>query len=201
MSSIKERMNNYTKLTKDQINTMPLVKYEGKIRVLSSQDDLQESVDYLMNQRVIGFDTETRPTFKKGSANAPCLVQLAGENAVFIYQLDDISVLKKLSPILSNEKITKSGVSVDRDLIELMFLAPFDPCSFIDLGDVARDKGIPHHGLRGLAAMFLGSRISKSARTSDWGRDRLSRAQISYAATDAWVGLELFKRFEKKNIF
>ena len=100
-----------------------------------------------------------------------------------------------------NKKITKSGVSVDRDLIELMFLAPFDPCSFIDLGDVARDKGIPHHGLRGLAAMFLGSRISKSARTSDWGRDRLSRAQISYAATDAWVGLELFKRFEKKNIF
>ena len=105
MSSIKERMNNYTKLTKDQINTMPLVKYEGKLRVLSSQDDLQESVDYLMNQRVIGFDTETRPTFKKGSANAPCLVQLAGEKAVFIYQLDDISVLKKLSPILSNEEI------------------------------------------------------------------------------------------------
>ena len=152
MSSIKERMNNYTKLTKDQINTMPLVKYEGKIRVLSSQDDVQDSVDYLMTQRVIGFDTETRPTFKKGSANAPSLVQLAGEKAVFIYQLDDKSVLKKLSPILSNEEITKSGVSVDRDLIELMFLAPFDPCSFIDLGDVARDKGIPHHGLRVVAA-------------------------------------------------
>ena len=193
-------MNDYTKLTKDQINAMPLVKYEGKIHVLSSRDDIQESVDYLMTQKVIGFDTETRPTFTKGSANAPSLVQLAGEKAVFIYQLDDISILKKLSTILSNKKITKSGVSVDRDLIELMFLTPFDPCSFIDLGDVARDRGIPHHGLRGLAAMFLGSRISKGARTSDWGRDRLSRSQVSYAATDAWIGLELFKRFEKKNI-
>ena len=155
-------MNDYTKLTKDQINAMPLVKYEGKIHVLSSQDDIQDSVDYLMTQKVIGFDTETRPTFTKGSANAPSLVQLAGEKAVFIYQLDDISILKKLSTILSNKKITKSGVSVDRDLIELMFLTPFDPCSFIDLGDVARDRGIPHHGLRGLAAMFLGSRISLS---------------------------------------
>ena len=193
-------MNNYTKLTKDQINAMPLVKYKGKIHILSSKDDVHDSVDYLMTQRVIGFDTETRPTFKKGSANAPSLVQLAGEKAVFIYQLDDISVLKKLTPVLSNKKITKSGVSVDRDLIELMFLAPFDPCSFVDLGDVARDRGIPHHGLRGLSAMFLSSRISKSVRTSDWGRDRLSRSQISYAATDAWIGLELFKRFEKKNI-
>ena len=193
-------MNDYTKLTKDQINAMPLVRYEGKIHVLSSQDDIQESVDYLMTQKVIGFDTETRPTFTKGSANAPSLVQLAGEKAVFIYQMDDISILKKLSTILSNKKITKSGVSVDRDLIELMFLTPFDPCSFIDLGDVARDRGIPHHGLRGLAAMFLGSRISKGARTSDWGRVRLSRSQVSYAATDAWIGLELFKLFEKKNI-
>ena len=193
-------MNDYTKLTKDQINEMPLVKYEGKIQVLKSHDDIQDSIDYLMTQKVIGFDTETRPTFTKGSANAPSLVQLAGEDAVFIYQLDDISILKKLSIILSNKKITKSGVSVDRDLIELMFLVPFDPCSFIDLGDVARDRGIPHHGLRGLAAMFLGSRISKGARTSDWGRDRLSRSQISYAATDAWIGLQLFKRFEKKKI-
>tara|TARA_B100000519_G_C14189330_1_gene412330 strand:+ start:471 stop:1055 length:585 start_codon:yes stop_codon:yes gene_type:complete len=193
-------MNNYRKLTKDQINAMPLVKYEGKIHVLSSQDDVQDSVDYLMTQRVIGFDTETRPTFKKGSANAPSLVQLAGEEAVFIYQLDEISVLKKLSPILSNKNITKSGVSVDRDLIELMFLYPFDPCSFVDLGDIARDRVIPHHGLRGLTALFLGSRISKGARTSDWGRDRLSRSQISYAATDAWVGLELCKRFERENL-
>ena len=200
MSWINKKMNDYTKLTKDQINEMPLVKYEGKIQVLKSHDDIQDSIDYLMTQKVIGFDTETRPTFTKGSANAPSLVQLAGEDAVFIYQLDDISILKKLSIILSNKKITKSGVSVDRDLIELMFLVPFDPCSFIDLGDVARDRGIPHHGLRGLAAMFLGSRISKGARTSDWGRDRLSRSQISYAATDAWIGLQLFKRFEKKKI-
>lgn len=193
-------MNDYTKLTKDEINAMPLVKYEGDIHVLSSKDNIQESIDYLMSQKVIGFDTETRPTFTKGSVNAPSLIQLAGEKAVFIYQLDSNTMVQKLSTILSDKNITKSGISVERDLIELMYFVPFDPCSFVDLGDIARARAIPHHGLRGLAALFLKRRISKGARTSDWSRRRLSKSQISYAATDAWISLELFKNFDQKKL-
>ena len=193
-------MNSYQKLSKDEINALPLVKYAGEVRVLSSRDNIQGPIDYLMTQKVIGFDTETRPTFIKGPLNAPSIVQLAGADAVFIFQLDSNNMFEKLFQILSEKDITKCGVSVDRDLIELMYLRAFDPCSFVDLGDVARARGIPHHGLRGLAAFFLKSRISKSAQTSDWSRSRLSKSQVSYAATDAWISLELFKKFDREKL-
>ena len=193
-------MNSYKKLSKDEINEMHLIKYDGKIRVISSKDNVQESIDYLMTQEIIGFDTETRPTFTKGPVNAPSIMQLAGEHAVFIFQLDSDMMFEKLSPILSAKGITKCGVSVDRDLIELMYLSPFDPCSFVDLGETAKDRLIPHHGLRGLAALLFNYRISKSSRTSDWSRRKLSNAQISYAATDAWVSLEIFKKLDQGNL-
>ena len=193
-------MNSYQKLSKDAINALPLVKYAGEVRVLSSRDNIQGPIDYLMTQKVIGFDTETRPTFIKGPLNAPSIVQLAGADTVFIFQLDSNNMFEKLFQILSDKDITKCGVSVDRDLIELMYLRAFDPSSFVDLGDVARARVIPHHGLRGLAALFLGFRISKSVQTSDWSRSKLSEAQISYAATDAWVSLELFKKFDQKRL-
>ena len=179
-------MIRYKKLNKDEINGMPLIKYEGDIKVFSKKDNIQGAVDYLLTQKVIGFDTETKPTFTKGPLNAPSIMQLAGGGSVFIFQLGGSSMLEKLSQVLSEKRITKCGVSVDRDLIELMYLSPFDPCSFIDLGDVARARGIAHHGLRGLAALLLKHRISKSSQTSDWSRRKLSDAQISYAATDAW---------------
>ena len=193
-------MNSYQKLSKDAINALPLVKYAGEVRVLSSRDNIQGPIDYLMTQKVIGFDTETRPTFIKGPLNAPSIVQLAGADTVFIFQLDSNNMFEKLFQILSDKDITKCGVSVDRDLIELMYLRAFDPCSFVDLGDVARARVIPHHGLRGLAALFLGFRISKSVQTSDWSRSKLSEAQVSYAATDAWVSLELFKKFDQERL-
>ena len=193
-------MIRYKKLSKDEINGMPLIKYEGDIKVFSKKDNIQGAVDYLLNQEVIGFDTETRPTFTKGPLNAPSIMQLAGGDSVFIFQLGRSRMFEKLSQVLSEKRITKCGVSVDRDLIELMYLSPFDPCSFIDLGDVARARGMPHHGLRGLAALLLKHRISKSSQTSDWSRRKLSDAQITYAATDAWISLELFKKLEQENI-
>ena len=193
-------MISYKKLSKNEINGMPLIKYEGDIKVFSKKDNIQDAVDYLLTQNVIGFDTETRPSFTKGSLNAPSIMQLAGADSVFVFQLGGSTMFEKLSQVLSEKKITKCGVSVDRDLIELMYLDPFDPCSFIDLGDVARARGIPHHGLRGLAALLLKQRISKSSQTSDWSRRKLSDAQITYAATDAWISLELFKKLDQENI-
>ena len=193
-------MISYKKLSKDDINSLPLIKYQGDIQVLSDENHIEEAIEYLLTQKVIGFDTETRPTFTKGTLNAPSIIQLAGDDIVFIFQLDSNKIFKKLSQILSDIAITKCGVSVDRDLIELMYLSPFNPCSFIDLGDIARMRGIPHHGLRGLAALFLNHRISKSSQTSDWSRKTLSHNQINYAATDAWISLELFKKFDQESI-
>ena len=193
-------MKKYKKLSKNEINSLPQIKFNGDVEVLSSNDNVQAAVNYLMNYELIGFDTETKPTFVKGPLNPPSIMQLACIDKVYIFQLDNESLYKKLFPILSNENITKCGVSVDRDLIELMYLSPFDPLSFVDLGNIARDNDVPHHGLRGLVAMFLKHRISKGAQISDWSKTVLSQSQITYAATDAWISLKLFEAFEQNDL-
>ena len=193
-------MKKHVKLSKNEINALPLIQYDGDIEILTSKDNIHAAINDLKNYDLIGFDTETKPTFVKGPLNPPSIMQLACDDKVYIFQIDNDKIFKQLSSILSNENITKCGVSVDRDLIELMYLSPFDPISFVDLGNVARENEIPHHGLRGLVAMFLKHRISKGSQTSDWSRISLSDAQISYAATDAWVSLELFKIFDKNGL-
>ena len=193
-------MKKHVKLSKNEINALPLIQYEGDIEILSSKDNIQAAINDLKNYNLIGFDTETKPTFVKGPLNPPSIMQLACDDKVYIFQFDNDETFRQLSSILSNVNITKCGVSVDRDLIELMYLSPFDPISFVDLGNVARENEIPHHGLRGLVAMFLKHRISKGSQTSDWSRISLSDSQISYAATDAWVSLELFKIFDKNGL-
>ena len=193
-------MKKHVKLSKNEINALPLIQYEGDIEILTSKDNIQAAINDLKNYDLIGFDTETKPTFVKGPLNPPSIMQIACDDKVYIFQFDNDEVFKQLSLILSNKNITKCGVSVDRDLIELMYLSPFDPISFVDLGNVARENDIPHHGLRGLVAMFLKHRISKGSQTSDWSKISLSDSQISYAATDAWVSLELFKIFDKNGL-
>ena len=193
-------MKKHVKLSKNEINALPLIQYEGDIEILTSKDNIQAAINDLKNYDLIGFDTETKPTFVKGPLNPPSIMQLACDDKVYIFQFDNDEIFKQLSLILSNKNITKCGVSVDRDLIELMYLSPFDPISFIDLGNIARENEIPHHGLRGLVAMFLKHRISKGSQTSDWSKISLSDSQISYAATDAWVSLELFKIFDKNGL-
>jgi len=193
-------LKKHVKLSKNEINALPLIQYEGDIEILTSKDNIQAAINDLKNYDLIGFDTETKPTFVKGPLNPPSIMQLACDDKVYIFQFDNDEIFKQISTILSNKNITKCGVSVDRDLIELMYLSPFDPISFVDLGNVARENEIPHHGLRGLVAMFLKHRISKGSQTSDWSRISLSDSQISYAATDAWVSLELFKIFDKNGL-
>ena len=193
-------MKKYKKFSKNEINSLSQIQFDGDVEVLSSNDNVQAAVNYLMNYDLIGFDTETKPTFVKGPLNPPSIMQLACIDKVYIFQLDNESLYKKLFPILSNENITKCGVSVDRDLIELMYLSPFDPLSFVDLGNIARDNDVPHHGLRGLVAMFLKHRISKGAQISDWSKTVLSPSQITYAATDAWISLKLFEAFEQNDL-
>jgi ribonuclease D len=193
-------LKKYKKLSKNEINSLPQIQFNGDVEVLSSNDNVQAAVNYLMNYDLIGFDTETKPTFVKGPLNPPSIMQLACIDKVYIFQLDNESLYKKLFPILSNENITKCGVSVDRDLIELMYLSTFDPLSFVDLGNIARDNDVPHHGLRGLVAMFLKHRISKGAQISDWSKTVLSQSQITYAATDAWISLKLFEAFEQNDL-
>ncbi|HIB32683.1 MAG TPA: 3'-5' exonuclease domain-containing protein 2 [Candidatus Marinimicrobia bacterium] len=188
----------YQKLTKDEINDLSLRHYGGPVEVIASLNSADRACAALHKESVLGFDTETRPTFRKGEINLPSILQLAGHDAVYIFQLNKVGLCESILHILSNADIIKCGVALDRDLIELMQLSPFDPEAFIDLGTVARLMDIPHHGLRGLTALLLGFRISKQARTSNWSAGKLSIKQINYAATDAWVGRELYFKFKKE---
>ena len=148
-------MKKHVKLSKNEINALPLIQYEGDIEILNSKDNIQAAINHLKNYDLIGFDTETKPTFVKGPLNPPSIMQLACDDKVYIFQFDNDEIFKQLSLILSNKNITKCGVSVDRDLIELMYLSHFDPISFVDLGNVARENEIPHHGLRGLVLSLI----------------------------------------------
>jgi len=125
---------------------------------------------------------------------------MAGTKVVYLFQLSKCGLTDSIINLLSNDDIIKSGVAINQDLIELQQIINFYPAGFIDLGDIARSKELPHHGLRGLAAYLLNFRISKSGRTSNWSANQLTKKQIKYAATDAWLGRELYLKYKQINI-
>jgi ribonuclease D len=180
------------RMSKDEINACPVKRWGGRISVVRNKDELAAAMRKLTGHTLLGFDTETRPAYKKGESYLPSLLQLASDKEVFIFQLKHLGLAKPLREILADSAIIKTGVSLDYDIRELKKLSSFKAAGFIDLGNLAKKMGIKNHGLRGLAAVFLGIRISKGTQTSNWSRDVLTRQQIQYAATDAWVGRKLY---------
>jgi ribonuclease D len=182
------------RMTREEINRCPVARWEGPVEVVRSEKQLNRAAEELGRERVLGFDTETRPAFKKGQKYSPALVQLAGEKRVYLFQLRHCGFREPLAALLADPAIIKAGVSLAYDLKELRALAPFNAAGFTELADLAGQKGIKNNGLRGLAAVVLGLRITKSAQTTNWARKELTESQIRYAATDAWVGRELYFR-------
>ena len=188
---------NKNKLSKTEINSLPLRYYNGAIRIIQTAEQAKNACAILIKEKVLGFDTETRPAFNKGQSYLPSLLQLAGTKVVYLFQLSQCGLTDKIIFLLSNVNIIKSGVAINQDLTELQQILNFEPAGFVDLGDIAKSKGLPHHGLRGLAAYLLKFRISKSGRTSNWSANQLTKKQIKYAATDAWVGRELYLKYKQ----
>ena len=187
----------WPRMSKEEINACPIKKYEGPVCLVRSRKELTRMVGQLEQESVLGFDTETRPTFRARESYPPAVLQLAGAKEVFIFQLQRQSLPRALCKILANPKKIKAGVALDRDLIELHKLTPFKAESFVDVAQLAKQAGIQNHGLRGLAAVLLGFRISKRAQTSNWAQKTLTPAQIRYAATDAWVGRQLYLKLRE----
>ena len=185
------------RMSKDEINDCPMKRWNGPTSVVRSKDELAAAMDKLAGHTLLGFDTETRPAYKKGESYLPSLLQLASDKEVFIFQLKHLGLAKPLRQILADASIIKAGVSLDFDIRELKKLSVFKAAGFMDLGNIAKKAGIKNHGLRGLAAVLLGLRISKGAQTTNWARDVLTRQQIQYAATDAWVGRKLYLSLEQ----
>ncbi|PIE57530.1 MAG: 3'-5' exonuclease [Desulfobulbus propionicus] len=190
----KSLRNLLVRLKKEEINALPLARWEGPIHIVSNQTQLQAAVKTLRTTNLLGFDTETRPTFRKGQSYPPALLQLADGQSVFLFKLYQLGIPKALTDILSNQQTIKVGVAVGFDTVQLQQIHPFLPQGFIDLADISRHLGMQHHGLRGLAAVTLGIRISKSVRTTNWAAPDLSAKQIRYAATDAWISRAVYSR-------
>ena len=180
------------KLRSEEINALPIVRYEGEVRLVRSEGELEEALDLLARETLLGFDTETRPSFRKGKVNQPALIQLAASDRIFLVQLAFVPFGTGLAALLANEKIVKVGVGIWDDMRELGKLHPFEGAGAMDLGDLARSLKLPTQGLRNMAANLMGWRISKGSRCSNWSLSELSARQIAYAATDAWIGRELY---------
>ena len=185
------------RMSKDEINTCPIKRWTGPVSVIRSSDELAAAIRKLDGHTLLGFDTETRPAYKKGESYPPALLQLATDKEVFIFQLKHLGLAKPLRGILADAAIIKAGVGLDYDIRELKKLARFKPAGFMDLANIAKQAGIKNQGLRGLAAVCLGIRIAKGMKTSNWAKDVLTRQQVQYAATDAWVGRRLYLALEK----
>ncbi len=185
------------RISREEMNDLPIRRYEGPVHVVAGQPDLRQAMQDILRERVVGFDTETRPAFRAGESYLPSLVQFATASAVYLLQVQHPDLFDGMREILSSEHIVKAGVSVAHDLRNLKKVFAFDERSVVDLGAVAERHGLKQTGVRNLAGMFLGVRIPKGAKTTNWAARRLTPHQITYAATDAWVCRELYLRFEE----
>lgn len=179
-------------ISKDDLNRLPIRAYEGPIRLINDRAQLKECVDQLSREALLGFDTETRPAFERGVSYPPALMQLATEREVFVFQFQALGGLGALRDILESPRVIKAGVALSDDIKQLNDVWKFKPKSFIEIGFMAKELGYKQTGLRSLAGLLLGFRISKKEQRSNWARPSLSRSQIVYAATDAWVSRELY---------
>ena len=188
--------NDYTRaISREEMANLPIRRYEGGVCLVTTPQDRARELADLRHESVVGFDTETRPSFRKGESHPTCLVQAATAGAVYLFQLRRPDVLPILAELLAQPCTVKAGVGLAHDLRSLKLVFPFMEKNVLDLGVVARRCGLDQTGLRNLAGIFLGFRIPKGTRTSNWAAAQLSAQQIIYAATDAWVCRELFLRF------
>ena len=187
-------------ITRDEVNDLPLTRYQGPIKLVSGRKSTREAVAKLRDEKILGFDTESRPTFRKGVSYPPSLVQLAASSTVYLFQFPNGHLPGALLPLFRSPGIVKAGVAIRDDIRKLQALRPFSPGGFVELSDCCQPLGVNHTGLRNLAAIFLHFRVSKGAQTTNWARRDLTPAQVRYAATDAWVSRHLYLRFAELDL-
>ena len=187
-------------ITKAEINELPMKAYDGPIHLCKTEEEAEEASRKLLNESLLGFDTETRPAFRKGESYDPSLLQLGTENEVYLFQIQQCGLTPTLLEVLSSPKIIKAGVAIDRDVSELQAMVCFKPGGFIELAESAKNAGIKNLGLRGLTAILFGFRISKKEQVSNWARKELSDSQQTYAATDAWLGRKIYLAFQRNHL-
>lgn len=187
-------------LSKEEINDLPMLAYEGEVLLVQTEGELNRALGRLRGETLLGFDTESRPSFKKGKVYPTSLIQLAGSEVVALIRLNQTPFTEALAALLADPGVIKAGVAIREDMRSLQKLHGFTPGGLADLAEMAKKNGIKAQGLRTLAAHLMGGRISKAAQCSNWAKKTLTPQQIRYAATDAWIGRELYLRMREQGI-
>ena len=185
------------KVDKKTIADFPRVIFPGKIVVVLSEVEAERAVDYLLAQPVLGFDTETRPSFKKGVHHKCSLLQVSTADCCFLFRLNYIGLCPAVKRLLEDTTVTKVGLAWSNDAHGLRELGEFEMGTFVDIQDMARQIGIEDQSLMKLYANVFGERISKREQLTNWERDVLEESQKRYAAIDAWACVRLYKDFKR----
>ena len=189
------------KIDKDIVRELPVAQTDCEIEVIDSANEVATAVDCLMQEEVVGFDTETKPSFTHGKSNKIALMQISTAKKCFLFRLQMIGKSEALKNFLDNEKIKKIGLALHGDLRNLRVWDKFTPKNFIDLQKIVIQYGIEELGLQRIYAIIFGKKISKSQQLSNWEAKILNQAQQIYAATDAWACREIYlKLIENKDL-
>ena len=183
----------YNKVDKAMLSQLKRVEFYGKIYVVTSPDEAEHVVDYLLSQPILGFDTETRPAFEKGKRYRCSLLQVSTHTDCFLFRLNKIGLCPAVLRLLGDKEVTKVGLAWKNDTLSLKELGCFEPGRFIDLQDMVRELGIEDQSLVKIYANLFGERISKAERLSNWERNELTERQKEYAAIDAWACVRIYK--------
>lgn len=179
-------------IPKDVLSTLPLMSYPGKITLVDSAAVAHSALRVLAREKVVGFDTETRPSFRKGRVHKVALMQISTAERCFLFRLNKIGICAELKAFLENPDITKVGLSVHDDFNVLRRSDDINPQGFIDLQHLVKDYEITDISLQKIYAILFGERISKTQRLTNWEADTLTEAQQAYAALDAWACLKIY---------
>ena len=186
-------------ISPEELQSLEYACFTGNVGVIDSVGaEFNRAVNYLRSQKVIGFDTETRPCFSQDQPRyGVALLQLSGPEKAFLFRINKIGMHRRLCNLLSNDKIVKVGAAVTDDIRGLQKYRDFSPRSFVDLQRIVGDYGIKDKSVKKMTAIILGFRISKTQQLSNWEAETLSESQIRYAATDAWVCREMYLKLMK----
>ncbi len=180
-------------IEKEEINLLPITHFDGEILLIDSLNDFHEVIHEIKSQQLLGFDTETRPAFKKGIKNKLALLQLATDEKAWLFRMNKIGFPDELIEVLEDPNIMKVGVAIRDDLVKLKELKLFIPKGFVELADYVKQFDILDNGLRKLAANILQIKISKTQQLSNWEAENYTTSQRLYAATDAWACYRMYE--------
>ena len=184
------------KISNEQTALLPAIEFRGEIRVVEQERDIAAACKYLAAQPVLGFDTETRPSFRQGVTFRVSLLQLSSPEVCYLFRLNRIPFDRAILRLLESREVLKIGADVAGDIRSLLALRRFRPGGFVDLQQLAPDWGIEEKSLRKLSAIVLGKRVSKAQRLSNWEAATLTDKQRLYAATDAWICPEIYRTLQ-----